>query len=607
MPQNQQQSPTGSQKMFIDLSGRGGLAPRWFGDEGDTIAQNPQYRYIGTQDQVTPILGETTASDMAAGTWNPSRRYGYMSPANNTFVTITTPTLTYPSFTGEQVAEIATTCYDPGTATAFFAEGQSINTKATIFQSQNGLGNLTNWTTNANFSWPLADCSGFTSIKMYQINGAPFLFAVYNNNSTGFMDILVMDPGGSATGASSVWLSTVASGSFNCITGDAFLVPSTYYMYLIVNNTVHRIDGTSQTGGTNGTALSNVLIASANITFTDAISWNGSLWLAGTQAYFASSINSAVASFPNFTYATEQTRVYVWDESVTTIENVQYITITGVIMVSKMYVTRQGKLRMICVSSNLTVQVREYNGTTFDVLEDAAANAFPRYRDSVQIAGDCVQWVGNDGNIYSYGPVAVGEVDQLNIIGSMASAVTLSDAILGACLYIDNFGSASQSPPTTAATRTGLFLCARSSNYNLIGGNFVPDFPAVNVMWHQNAQGGTPHIGNVFTLVKFFQTPVKVNYCRVYHYIGLFPGSSTTQGTLSVYLNQVTTPQKTFTITNSDVAKGWKYCPVNQGAKNAVFAIQAEIQWATNISITDGVTWMPRVLEIDYTPLDKLQ
>lgn len=590
MPPQQQGS---SQKLFFDLSGRGGLAPRWFGDEGDTISQFPQYRYIGTQDQSTPTVGESTASDMAAGTWNPGRRYGFMCPANNSFASITTPTLHYTNFTGNQVAEIATTTYDPGQAVAYFAEGQSINNQATIFQSSGGLANLTNWQTNSNFAWPLANCSGFTSIRMYQKNGVPFVFAAYSSPGGGG-DVLIMNPTGTATGASAVWLSGVATGGFSLGGGDAFFIPSTYYMYIAEGNSIHRLDGTAATGGANGTALQDVLVASANIVFTDGISWNGNLWLAGTQSYFASTVNSAVASFPPFSYSTDQTRVYMWDESVTTIENVQYISITGVIMVSKLYVTRSGKLRMICVSSKQTVQIREYNGVTFDVLEESAVGSYPRYRDSVQVAGDTVIWLGNDGNIYSHGPVVPGEIDQLNILGSLSSQ--LPGAFnLGAALFIDNSGS-----------RTGLYLSGRSNVYNLIGGKFVPAFPAVNVMWHPNTTGNTPHIGNVYSLVKYFPTPSKVNYVRIYHNAGAATGT-TTQGTLSIYLNQSTTPNKTFAITTNDVNKGWKYCPINQGAKDAVFCIQAEIQWNTSTTTADVSDWMPRSLEVDYLPISKLQ
>lgn len=587
MPPQQQTS----QKLFIDLSGRGGLAPRWFGDEGDTTAQYPQYRYIGTQDQTTPLEGESTAYDLAAGIWNPSRRYGFMAPANNSFSSIT-------NNSGVAFAnEIRATCYDPLTGHAFYADNGSATRTggATIFQNITITANT--WTAatgGGTFSYPLANLADyFTDIKMYQIDGAPFVFAAYANSTSSLSDIVVFQPGGASTGASDTWLSSVASGSFDTGPADYFFVPSTYYMYMVGANLVHRIDGTAATGGANGTALSNVLIAASNITFTHGVSWNGNIWLAGSEvvtAYTGPAAPSSIFPGKDDAFSSNQARVYVWDESVTSIENVQYITITGVKVIQKMYVTRSGKLRMLCISSKRTVQIREYNGITFDVIEEAGINSYLRYRDCFQVAGDCVAWTGNDGNFYQHGPVVPGEIDQLTINGNATGIFTSpSTTRMGATLYLDNNNS-----NTTA--RTAFFV----SGLDTVVGT------AVNKMWYPNTVGNTPNVGNVFSLVKFFPSVSKVNYVRVYHNAGSATGT-TVQGTLSVYLNQATTPQRTFSITTSDVNKGWKFCPVNQGAKNAVFAIQVEIQWNVATTTADSSDWLPRTLEVDFISLDKLQ
>lgn len=59
-------------KLPIDLSGRAGLAPRFWGDIDRTVA-TPELRVVGKDGQ------------MADGIYNPMRRYGYMSPSNATF------------------------------------------------------------------------------------------------------------------------------------------------------------------------------------------------------------------------------------------------------------------------------------------------------------------------------------------------------------------------------------------------------------------------------------------------------------------------------------------------------------------------------------------
>ena len=564
--------------MYIDLSGRGGLAPRWFGDEGDTTEQHPEFRYLGTNDQNTATYGQSTATDMAAGIWNPSRRYGFMSPANNSFVALNNQTNN--AFNHEIVAG----CYDPFSQIAFIAEKGSFGVGSNIFQNVSL--NINSWTQPVGITWPQAAITQFFDMTMYQINGVPTLFASYGASQS---DILTFPPG-VGSGAHVNWLTATAAGAFNIGGGDIFFIPSSYYMYVVNQNFVHRIDGTAATGTSAGTALQNVLIAASNVTFNDGVSWNGNVWLVASE-----SINTLSSTYPKNqdSYSSTQVRVYVWDESVTAISNVNYITLSGVKIVQKIYVTRSGKMRLICVSSKRTVQIREYNGVTFDVIEEAGIQSFPNYRRAVQQAGDCIVWTGNDGNIYSHGPVVPGEAEQLNIIGSMIGQFSYPNTFFtGAALFVDNNLS-------TTTSRTALIVSAYDTNNST----------AVNRVWYPNTVGNNANQGNVYTLVKYFPSLVKVNYARVYHHVGAvsIPGSD--QGELVLLLNQDTASQGTpltYPITQDDVARGYKYCPVNQGGRNAVFAIQAVVIWHDTNLTSDATDWLPRLLEIDYTPLEKL-
>lgn len=579
------QQPVQSNKLYIDLSGRGGLAPRWFGDEGDTLAQHPEFRYLGTQDQITPTLGESTAYDLAAGIWNPSRRYGFMAPANNSFTSVSNGTGT--SFG----REIRATCFDPVSQYAFFAENGSGDgtTGGSVFQNASITSNT--WGLNSSLSWPISGAI-FTDLAMYQINGTDYLFACYTTNESSG-DILVMTPS-SGSGGNATWLTATSSGGSALKDFDHFFIPSSYYMYVVDYFAVHRIDGTSQTGGTNGTALMNVLLVAPNLQITAGTMWNGNIWLGVSENTPPSQQVSNILPFStalSSAYSSNQARVYTWDESVTSIENVDYITITGVITIQKLYVTRSGKLRMVCISSKRTLQIREYNGVTFDVIEEAGIESAANYRGSYSQGGDLMWWVGRDNNIYTHGPVAPGEIDQLTIQGNISGIPNNASKFTGATLFLDNNNA-------TTTSRTGLFV----SIYDSTGTT------TYNKMWYPNATGNTPHVGNVYSLVKYFPELVKVNYARVYHHVGTISNASTQQGTLSIYLNQATSANKTFSITQQDIAHGYKYCPINQGAitGGAVFAIQVEIQWATGTTTADATDWLPRILEVDYTPISKL-
>lgn len=63
-------------KITVDISGRGGLVERYQGDVNDTTGQ-PNLRYLASDGQ------------MASGVYNPSKKYGYLAPANDTFTTLT--------------------------------------------------------------------------------------------------------------------------------------------------------------------------------------------------------------------------------------------------------------------------------------------------------------------------------------------------------------------------------------------------------------------------------------------------------------------------------------------------------------------------------------
>lgn len=571
MDESTSQQTTPSQKMYIDLSGRGGLSPRWFGDEGDTFSQHPEYRYIGTSDQKTATTGETTAQDLAAGIWNPSRRYGYMAPANNSFTNITNGTAV--SYTGEIRAAV----YDPTTQYAYYVENGT-----NIWQNTT-LGGTT-WTQNSQSSGPVSGVHNFTDCAIYQINGSSIFFATYQNGSSGG-DILINIPGNSVSGFNSTWLSGTAAGAFHLGYNDHFLVVSDYYMYVGENNYIHRIDGSTLTGGSNGTALAQVLVAPTNVAFTDGITWNGNLYLSAVE-------NSNSESVPDgASYSANRCGVFVWDEDVTTINNIQYIVLAGVQQICKLYAAQSGALRAIVISSKRTVQIRQYNGVTFDVIEEAYIGAWPRFRRSVQVSGDSVVWIGQDGKIYTYGFVSWGEDEQLTVIGDAHYAFSsTSDTIfMGATLFFDDNSS-------STTYRTGFLISGFDSTTSTV----------VNKMWYPNSSGDTPHIGNVYTLVKFFPQLVKVNYARVYHHVGTVSNAGTVQGTMNIYLNQANSNPLQWSITQQDIAKGFKYLPINQGAKNAVFGIQAQIQWATGTTTADATDWLPRLLEIDYTPIDKL-
>lgn len=540
------------------MTGLLGLAPRWFGDEGDTISEYPQYRYLGTKGQI------------AAGVYNPDRRYGFMCPSSATFTAVTESDVTY-NFTNEWRATI----YDSA-GHAWFGENGNLLWRETT----NGVFSQLRTGVSAAAICALTTAR-ITDLEIYQINGVRNVFYSYQNSAGSAIgdigNIISPDAGGAVN-----WFSSVASGGsagLGPLNDHFMVVADNGFMYVGDGNYVHKVDGTTLTGGTNGTITPQVLVTSASYVFADGVDFKGYTWFVVIDNPL---VNGDTTSFSGNTCG-----IYVWDRQ-TTIANVEdFIPIKGVKSIKKIYVTQSGKLRILCMSAKRTVQIREYNGAVFETITESALVSYPLYRDSVAIAGNFIYWMGGDAKVYAHGYLVPGLDEQLFTIGDM-TAVPSGSFGAGATLYIDANAS-------VTVARTALMFSISDSS------------PAVNnKIWYPNVTGGSPSQIPVYSLVNYFPFPVKINYVRMYHNAGNTSGS-TVQGTLNIYANQATSPTITSNITRDDINKGWKYIPFNQGAKNAVFSVQTSVTWTAGIGISDATDWMPRMLEIDYVPLPKLQ
>lgn len=549
-----------SQKLYFDLTGQAGLAPRWFGDEGDTIMQHPELRYVGSEGQ------------LSAGVFNPDRKYSYMAPPSNTYMTVTESDATT-DFTNEWRATI----YDSISGSYYMAENGNLIWGGPYTGDLSKMVNAF-----AGSAIPGTDVR-VTDLESYQVNGVHKIFFTYQRSSPAGGDMGIFGPasGGSISSNDFTWLSTTTSGAFTLNPdADHFLVTADNgFMYIGDGNYVHKVDGTTLTGGTNGTVTPQVLVTSATYVFTDGVDFKGFLWL--------TVVDNPATNGQTGTFASNTAGVYVWDRQTTVANTDDFIPVRGVLGIRKIWVTQAGKVRILCMSSKRTIQIREYNGTVFDTIAESAFVSYPLYRDCVSPTTSLTYWFGNDGRMYAHGNTIPGSSnEQLYIVGDMTSVVTGGFGC-GAILFFD-FNS------DLTKVETGLFFSMKDSAVK-------------NRYWRPNdvTRNPAPGPGNVYTLVKFFPFPAKVNYVRVYHKAGTGTGA-TVQGTLDIYLNQSTTTSRTASITRDDINKGWKYIPINQGAKNAVFGIQAKVAWSTGVSMADATDWMPRLLEVDYEELPKL-
>lgn len=545
-------------KAIIDLSGRGGLAPKFFGDVNDSTGR-PQLRYIG---------GET---QFAQGTFNPIRNYGYLSPATNTYTTISESDAGT-SFTNEWRA----TVFDSVATSFYFGENGNLVWGADFTAGGATSTNLRNSLGSAISGTDVK----ITDFEIYQVNATKRIFFSYQKNGGG--DIGIFDPtsDGNVNSNNNTWLSGTVTGAFTTgATSDVFMRSADNgFMYIFDTSTVHRIDGTS-TGSTNGVAYQNVLTFPSTINVPDAVDWRGAMYIAiQTSAPLGTSSTNATNE--------QVVGVYVWNRQSAVISSQDYIPMNGVREVRRLYVTPSGELRALVISSERFTQVRRYNGSTFEIMAEAGIGAYPRYRDSFGYMGGLATWYGVDGKLYCHGSISVGEKEGIYVIGDTTGTVTGSFTT-GAILYADSNGS-------TTTPRQGLFLSAKNSTPTLF-----------NEIWYPHGTGTIGNdaqlgnAGDAYSLVKFLPKLSTVNYINVYC-IPTASATSTTCGTVTVYLNQGTSAFKTYAVPLSEASRGYVTIPIG---KPYVNAIQVKISWPTNITLGTN-DFCPSFAEVDYTTTD---
>lgn len=549
-------------KLYIDLSGRAGHAPKWQGDLTDGSSR-PQMRYLGADGQT------------AGGIYSPLRTYGYMSPAPSASTLITANSFSFSDYWYSSY-------YDSVSGSFYFGE----NLSGEIWSGDFDTGGVTSATNlKSTFNGPIPGSNvTVTDFEMYQINGVRKLFYAYNNSAGSGGDIGIFTPtaDGAMTNNDYTWLSATAAGGFHTsATNPVFMRTSDNgFMYIFDGNAVHKVDGYS-TGSSAGRVTANVLTFPFSFNMIDALDWHGHLWIC-VQTSNPSFVPQGVAAFNENIVG-----VYVWDRQSTVVNSTDFIPLSGVREIRRIYTSDTGELRMIVISAEGLVQVRKYNGSTFEVLVEAGRNAFPLLKDSFTTMGSMAVWLGFDQNWYAFGKIAPGEKDALYTFGEISTVTGTPNLNTGAILYayvnIDTAAGNVDNPRQA-------FFWSVSSGSNHI---WYPFF--VN---HASGQGvSSTSAGNVYTLVKYLPKLATVNYINIM--CAPTPTvDTTTNGTVSIYFNQSTAAFKAHTVTRAQTSRGYVSIPIH---KPYVNAIQLKISWPTNtIMSTDD--FATAYAEVDYTP-----
>ncbi len=536
-------------QMTIDLSGKRGLAPNFWGDFSGTTAQ-------------PNLLYEAKDGQMVGGIYNPFKTPGYLSPANNGFKTIT----------GAIANNIRASIYDPVSNDAYFAENST-----QIW----GLDDLTDVSLTS-----LNTVTGaiFTDMEIYTVNGTKKLFYSYQKSGGGNIGIASIP----YASDNDTWLSATCSGGATLgETNDHLMIPADNgFMYILDGYSVHKIDGTS-TGGTNGTASMNVVQFPTYFKLIDGIDFRGNLWIAiqGTvnSGHVEQGSNNQIIC-----------GVYIWDRLTSVTKMREFIPLVGVKEIRKIYLGHDNTIRLIVISANRTTQILKFDGNSFQIIYELGMQDYPVYRDSVQVTTYGVYWLTYGGYIYFNGIITPGSEEGLFKIGDIYNKATTWNGA-GAIL----FGGYNSQTSNLQNARALLLSYLDGSTYSMR-------------RWQIDGTGTfdsvtqSTHVGSIYTPVKFLSPISTINKIWIYMTpLGSGGEADTTaQATLSIYFNQSTTAWATKNITRNDIAKGYIEIEVN---KQYINAIQFKITYSTSVTISNIYDFRPSFALINYQPTNTLK
>lgn len=518
--------------------------------------------------------------EMAGGIYNPLMRPGYLYPANNSFLTLTTPTIT---------GDFNSAFVDLDAGPLFGNEDTNIY----VYDISFVVGPTTYTYDNMDgVKIEAVDPGGSLQIYdmiAYTVNEVEKIFFV-NGDDIGIMakdyQTIVQDYlSGTATGGDDLHSSLGL---------PVMIVADNGLMYILDSYAVHSLDG-GATGGSSGTARMDILLFPGDMfKIVDGIDTRGKLFIAiNTDIPGVSALDDDEQS-DTFSSACG---VYVWNRITTTVQMQDYVTIENCNRILRIWVGPDGGIYLMTIGTNGANQIRAYDGGKFVVVKELPFETKIMSRNSLLVAEGMTIWAGVDGFLYMgrmmSGTYAVFKMAQYATVSNNLTSVVM--AFAGGTQFDSAAGYRTLRPSLTVA-------------YKLSGSNAVMKryfIYGVSTMTDTNGTGGAgfispnPHVfipaqGDVFTGVKLLPTMSTVRNVI----IRCIPTSSaaTTIATVKYYFNGSTSASVTKTVTMAEASKGYVSHALNKAYVNS---IQMEIEWNTANTMGDN-DFAPYLATVEY-------
>jgi len=336
-----------------------------------------------------------------------------------------------------------------------------------------------------------------------------------------------------------------------------FLVKSDNgYLYWFTNNKVHRY-------GDDGLETE-VLLFPEHTYCVDAVETQSKLYL-GVQ----STEKVTPGSTDTRMFNADILGIYAWDRITQSYSMANYVPIYGAKSIKRVFINAEGELRVITKGEDNFTEIRGIVGGKLKVLFKLGINAFPNYRDSVDVTNNHTAWLGADGIIYALGTPVTDSRERLYKIGDISSAVTGGSSIPGILMS----GNINASIP----------LQAMYVSFDDTGNRLKKVYHNATDTVSSVAQ--VSNNGNVKTLVQRLPMLCNIKSLDIVNLPKGTANDATKAGELLIYFNNSSTPWATKIITRNDLVKGYISYEIN---KSYVNTIQLGIKWeANNMSTND--------------------
>lgn len=405
------------QSLKIDMTGRGGLAPKWGGD----TFQTGTVGYDNELDGEFNLRYQAAANQAVSGAYNPSKRYGFLSPSSRTFNTLRTLT-----------DHVPCSLVDDETQIQYFVDDDDNIT----FGGYDG-------TDFSVVNWDDSDVTRYTDMCMYYLDGVRTIYVIGSNDPAfgGDSNIITFTPGDPATHDSSFMDEIVNAFNLYGSYSNKLIPSGDGFLYVLNRNSLHRIDGTT-IGGSTATIYQDILQAPDDTFLTHGCEYNNYLYVIVQKNKFWSNNINEQDPF-DISSGVGNVGVYVWNRQSAFYNSSNFINIPGINHVRKIWVTPKNDLCLIAITATGETQLMKFNGSKFITDQQLPFGAYPIAEHALKVYGNYSYWCASDGVIYVYGSEFASEQDGLFIMTSYSDSQGVRGVGASQTVSINIVGSAS--------------------------------------------------------------------------------------------------------------------------------------------------------------------